>query len=328
MNMTEPARRMDDKPPRKPVSPLALGAQVLLLALVLALLGWLAHNAQVNLRERNMAAGFGFLFEDSAGFAIGEGWVPFGEDDSYFRAMLAGAANTIRVAVPALVLATLLGLGLGIASVAQNPLVRSVSRGVVDLVRNVPLLVQVLLAYIIATEGLPDSESALKFAGFHLSKGGLILPWGTIEETPFGVTGSHVLSTEWISLVAALTLYAGAYCAEIVRAGLQSVARGQAEAAHALSLSRWQALRLVLIPQGLRVAIPPYTSLMLSTIKNSSLGVAIGYPDIVSVANTAMNQTGRAIECIAVIASVYLVINLLTSLAMAQVNRRVAIKER
>lgn len=326
--MTQPASKAQEQPPRKRVSPLALAGQLALLAAVLAVIGWLAHNAQVNLRERNMAAGFDFLFNDSAGFAIGEGWVPFGEDDSYFRAMLAGAANTIRAAVPALFFATLLGLGLGIASVAQNPLVRSVARGVVDLVRNVPLLVQVLLAYIIATEGLPESENALHFAGFYLSKGGLILPWGEIEQTPFGINGTHVLSTEWISLVVALTLYAGAYCAEIVRAGLQSVPRGQSEAAHALSLTRWQALRLVLIPQGLRVAIPPYTSLMLSTIKNSSLGVAIGYPDIVSVANTSMNQTGRAIECIAVIASVYLIINLVTALVMAQVNRRVAIKER
>jgi general L-amino acid transport system permease protein len=325
--MTEPSPRME-KPPRKSISPVALGLQAVLLVLVLTLLGWLAHNAQTNLRERNMAAGFDFLFNDSAGFAIGEGWVPFGEDDSYFRAMLAGTVNTIRVALPALILATLLGLTLGIASIAQNPLVRSVARGIVDLVRNVPLLVQVLLVYIMATEWLPDTDTALKFAGFYLSKGGLILPWGHIEETPFGVTGSHTLSTEWISLVLALTLYAGAYCSEIVRAGLQSVARGQSEASHALGLSRWQMLRLVLIPQGLRVAIPPYTSLMLSTIKNSSLGVAIGYPDIVSVANTSMNQTGRAIECIAVIASVYLVINLCMSLVMAQVNRRVAIKER
>lgn len=325
MNQTKQAV---EQPPRKPIPWLAWMLQAAVLLLLLAVLGWLAHNAQTNLRERNMAAGFDFLFSDSAGFAIGEGWVPFGEDDSYFWALLAGAANTIRVAVPALILATLVGLGLGIASVAQNPLVRTLSRWLVDLVRNIPLLVQVLLIYIMATEWLPDTESAAHFAGFYLSKGGLILPWGEVEVTPFGVTGSHTLSTEWLCLVAALTLYAGAYCSEIIRAGLQSVARGQSEAGHALSLSRWQVLRLVLIPQGLRVAIPPYTSLMLSTIKNSSLGVAIGYPDIVSVANTTMNQTGRAIECIAVIASVYLIINLLTSLVMAQVNRRVAIKER
>jgi general L-amino acid transport system permease protein len=326
-SMTHPTSAVD-KPPRKKVPLWAWLAQLGLLTALVALLGWLAHNAQTNLRERNMAAGFDFLFSDSAGFAIGEGWVPYGEDDSYFWALLAGAANTVRVAVPAVIFATLLGLGMGIASVAQNPLLRTLSRTVVDLVRNIPLLVQVLLIYIIATELLPDAESAWSFLGFHLSKGGLILPWGEIEETPFGVTGTHTLSTEWVSLVASLTLYAGAYCSEIVRAGLQSVARGQSEAAHALSLSRWQSLRLVLIPQGLRVAIPPYTSLVLSTIKNSSLGVAIGYPDIVSVANTTMNQTGRAMECIAVIASVYLIINLLVSLGMAVVNRRVAIKER
>lgn len=317
-----------NKPPRKPVPVAALLLQAALLIALISVLGWLAHNAQLNLRERNMAAGFDFLFHDSAGFAIGEGWVPFGEDDTYFQAMLAGAANTLRVALPALLFATMLGLTLGVASLAQNPLIRTLARGLVDLVRNIPLLVQVLLIYIMMTEWLPDAENSLRFAGTYLSNGGLILPWGEVEETPFGVTGTHVLSTEWMALVTALTLYAGAFCSEIVRAGIQSVPRGQGEASHALSLTRWQALRLVLIPQGLRVAIPPYTSLMLSTIKNSSLGVAIGYPEIVSVANTSMNQTGRAIECIIVIASVYLIINLLTAFIMAQVNRRVAIKER
>jgi general L-amino acid transport system permease protein len=325
--MTQEHKVMD-APPRKPVPLGAWLVQAAALLALLALLGWLVHNAQVNLRERNLAAGFDFLFDDSAGFAIGEGWVPFGEDDSYFRAMLAGAANTLSVALPALLFATMLGLGLGIASVAENPLVRKLARGVVDVLRNIPLLVQVLLIYIMMTEWLPDVESARHFAGFYLSKGGLILPWGEVEETPFGVSGTHVLSTEWMSLVLALTLYAGAYCSEIVRAGIQSVPRGQSEASHALSLTRWQTLRLVLIPQGLRVAIPPYTSLMLSTIKNSSLGVAIGYPEIVSVANTSMNQSGRAIECIAVIASVYLVINLVVAFVMARINRRVAIKER
>lgn len=320
--------RVAARPPRKPVSLLAWLLQVCLVVSLAGLLAWLVHNAQANLRERNMAAGFGFLFSDSAGFAIGEGWIPFGEDDSYFWALLAGALNTVRVAVPALVLASLLGLVLGIASVAQNPLLRGLVRTIVDVLRNIPLLVQVLLVYIIATEALPNAEDALSLAGFYLSKSGLILPWGQVEVTPFGVHGTHVLSTEWMSLVLSLMLYAGAYCSEIVRAGLQSVARGQSEAAHALSLSRWQTLRLVLIPQGLRVAIPPYTSLMLSTVKNSSLGVAIGYPDIVSVATTTMNQTGRAIECIAVIGSVYLLINILVSFVMAQINRRAAIKER
>lgn len=317
-----------DRPPRKRVPVGALLLQAALLAALVGLMAWLAHNAQLNLRERNMAAGFEFLFHDSAGFAIGEGWVPFGEDDTYFRAMLAGAANTLRVALPALLFATILGLVLGVASIAQNPLVRTLSRGLVDLVRNIPLLVQVLLVYIMMTEWLPHADDPFRFAGMYLSNGGLILPWGEVEETPFGVTGTYVLSTEWMALVTALTLYAGAFCSEIVRAGIQSVPRGQSEASHALSLTRLQTLRLVLIPQGLRVAIPPYTSLLLSTIKNSSLGVAIGYPEIVSVANTTMNQTGRAIECIIVIASVYLIINLLTSFIMAQLNRRVAIKER
>src|SRR5690606_11644657 len=123
--MTEQLKTLD-RPPRKPIPIAAWLAQGALLVALLILLGWLAHNAQFNLRERNMAAGFDFLFEDSAGFAIGEGWVPFGEDDNYFRAMLAGAANTLRVALPALFLATVLGLTLGVSLVANNPLVRTI----------------------------------------------------------------------------------------------------------------------------------------------------------------------------------------------------------
>jgi general L-amino acid transport system permease protein len=144
----------------------------------------------------------------------------------------------------------------------------------------------------------------------------------------FGVTGGATLSPEWLALVGALTLYAGAYGAEIVRADLQAVPRGQWEAAHALGLTRAQALRRVIVPQALRVIVPPFASLVMNTIKNSSLAVAIGYPDLVSVATTSLNQNGQAIECIAIIASVYLLLNLLIALGMGAVNAAVQLKER
>jgi general L-amino acid transport system permease protein len=144
----------------------------------------------------------------------------------------------------------------------------------------------------------------------------------------YGFSGPLTLSPEYVALVGALTVYSAAYVAEIVRAGIQAVPRGQSEGAHALSLTRSQALFRVLLPQALRVMVPPYTSQFVNTIKNSSLAVAIGYQDIVSVASTSMNQNGRAIECISIIAAVYLSLSLLVSVAMNLYNRRVRIQER
>jgi general L-amino acid transport system permease protein len=372
-------------PPPAALSWRSLGLQALALALVVLLGAWLVHNAAINLAARNIASGFGFL-GDTAGFAISEGLLPYEPGDSYARAFAAGVANTLRAALPAVMLATVLGFVLGIAQTSRQALVRLLSRGFVDVVRNVPLLVQVLIWYFALTELLPGGDAPLHIdEAVFLTKGGLAfaipeltasqavvplllsialpwLAWGAVRwrvlplplaitmplallavgaiwvlwpdawQRPqvggFGVSGGATLSPEWLALVLALTQYSGVYCAEIVRAGLQAVPRGQWEATHALSLTRGQALRRVIVPQSLRVIVPPYTSLVMNTIKNSSLAVAIGYPDIVSAATTALNQNGQAIECIAIIAGVYLLLNLLTALVMSVVNARVQLKER
>jgi general L-amino acid transport system permease protein len=321
-------------PPKPRLDPRTLGLQGLALAGVVLVIAWLVHNAALNLAARNVASGFGFL-GDIAGFAISEGMVPYEAGDTYARAFAAGVANTLRAALPAAMLATLLGFGLGIAQISRHALVSLLSRAFVDLVRNIPLLVQVLLWYFALTELLPAADSPLRLGSIiFLSKGGLALPmpgthgWEVPQPGTFGVEGGAVLSPEWLALVGALTQYSGAYCAEIVRAGLQAVPRGQWEASHALSLSRGQSLRCVVVPQALRVIVPPYTSLVMNTIKNSSLAVAVGYPDIVSVATTSLNQNGQAIECIAIIAAVYLTLNLITALILGMVNRRVQLKER
>jgi general L-amino acid transport system permease protein len=310
------------QPPPPAARPLwgRLALQLAIGWLLILLLGWLAHNASRNMAARGIAGGFGFL-EQTAGFSISEGLLPYEPADSYLRAVAAGVANTVRAAVPALVLATVLGLLLGIAATARHPLVRGAVRIYVDVVRNIPLLVQVLLWYFMLTSLLPDVDHPLAMGplGF-LSKAGLALPgpvydsaagwhWSAPQPGMFGIDGG---------------LDAAAYCAEIVRAGLQAVPRGQWHAASALGMRRGQQLRLIVLPQALRVIIPPYTNLALSTIKNSSLAVAIGYPDVVMVANTAMSQTGQAIECVTIIAVVYLAINLLTSLALNAFNRRSA----
>jgi len=357
----------------------SLGWQTLALAAVVLFGTWLVHNAAANLAARHIASGFGFL-DDTAGFAISEGPVPYAAGDSYARAFAAGVANTLRAALPAVLLASVLGFAVGIAQTSRHALVRLLSRAFVDLVRNVPLLVQVLLWYFALTELLPGADAPLRVdAWLFLSKGGLafaepeitaakavvataatlVLPWlawravrrraialplavlavvaiwavaphawQRPQLNDFGVSGGAALSPEWLALVIALTQYSGAYCAEIVRAGLQAVPRGQWEATHALGLTRGQALRRVIVPQSLRVIVPPYTSLVMNTIKNSSLAVAVGYPDIVSVATTSLNQNGQAIECIAIIAAVYLSLNLLAALVMGVVNRRVQLRER
>lgn len=366
-------------PPGPPVNYRSLALQALALALVVALGAWLVHNAALNLAARNIAAGFGFL-KDSAGFAIAEGLVAYEPSDTYARAFAAGLSNTLRAALPAVALATVLGFAIGIAQMSGHALLRTLARAYVDTVRNIPLLVQVLLWYFALTELLPGSDAPLHLgASVFLSKGGAAFPtpelsasrmllalaitvglpwlarrakrrrlavqvaawlavgaawlaipsgWERPEVGTFGVNGGAAFSPEWLALVAALTQYSGAYCAELVRAGLQAVSRGQWEAAHALGLTRGQALRRVIVPQGLRVIVPPYTSLVMNTIKNSSLAIAVGYPDLVYVATTALNQNGQAIECIAVIAAVYLTLNLLTAMVMAAVNRRVQFRGR
>ena len=144
----------------------------------------------------------------------------------------------------------------------------------------------------------------------------------------FSIENGGALTPEFLALLVGLTTYTAAFVAEVVRGGIQSVSLGQVEAASALGLSQGQSMRLVMLPQALRVIIPPMTNQYLNLTKNSSLAVAIGYPDVVSIANTAINQTGRAVECIALIMLVYLSTSLLTSLFMNWYNARAAIKER
>ncbi len=158
--------------------------------------------------------------------------------------------------------------------------------------------------------------------------GGAPTAWQLPRVGDAAVEGGGALTPEFLSVLIGLTLYTSAFVAEVVRAGIQSVPRGQTEASGALGLSRGQQMRLVVLPQALRVIIPPITNQYLNLTKNSSLAVAIGYPDVVSISNTAINQTGRAVECIALIMLVYLTTSLTTSGVMNWYNRRAAIKER
>ncbi|HUW38462.1 MAG TPA: ABC transporter permease subunit [Rhodocyclaceae bacterium] len=301
-------------------------------AVGLALLLWLLfHVTAANMHARGIRSGFGFLREP-AGFAIGESLLPFDSSDSALWALVVGLVNTLRVALPAIVVSTLLGTLIGLGRLSPNLLLSRLCQAYVETLRNVPLLLQLLAWYFVVTDLLPDAGAALQIAPHvFLSKSGLALPWfggdgGTLFDLPvrgdFGVTGGAALTPEYLALLGGLSLYTAAYVAETVRAGIQSVPRGQSEAALALGLSRVQSFRLVQLPQALRSIIPPLTNQHLSLSKNVSLAVAIGYPDLVSIADTTLNQTGRAAECIAVIMAVYLLLSLVTAWLSAWLERR------
>ena len=270
-----------------------------------------------------------------------EGWLAFDASQPFWRAFLAGLVNTIRAAVPAAVLAVLLGTLVAIGRLASHTLLRGICTAYVDALRNVPLLVQLLMLYFAITQLLPDSTEALELVpGVWLSKGGLSMLWPVAgeggawwpprfewpERGPFNVSGGAALSPEYLAVVLALALYTASYVAEIVRAGILSVARGQVLAGQALGLSPVQQLRIVVLPQALRVIVPALTNQLLALTKNSSLAVAVGYPELVSVANTSINSTGRAFECIAVLMGVYLLLSLLISLGMNRYNASVALR--
>ena len=368
--------------------------QVIALALIGFAVWFLIHNTLLNMRVRGIQSGFDFL-TSPAGFDIGEKLIPYNSYDHYWQAFLIGLLNTLRVSVLGIALATVLGTLLGVGRFSHNALVRGLCYAYVELFRNVPVLLQLLMWYLVMTTALPGPGSEKSIAGlFFLSNGGLSYPvpvwslgqglavlglllaalaswwwarrarrlfeatgrprpvlwptlglllggvllgwvlggaptaWSIPEPGPFSVDGGSSLTPEFMSVLLGLTLYTASFIAEVVRAGIASVPAGQTEAASALGLSKNHVMRLVALPQALRVIIPPMTNQYLNLTKNSSLAVAIGYPDLVSISNTAINQTGRAIECIAIIMLIYLSLSLGTSALMNWYNKRAAIKER
>jgi general L-amino acid transport system permease protein len=374
--------------------------QVALIAIVTFLLYEAATNAIDNLRRARIASGFGFL-ENTAGFDINQTLIPFSAAGStYGDAFIVGLLNTLLVAAIGVVFATILGFTIGIARLSRNWIVAKVAMVYVELVRNVPLLLQLLFWYHAVLAPLPAPRNSIEMgAGFFLNARGLFLPrpvfgstawivlwvivlgaiaaflfrrWArerqlktgqqypvglaalglvvglpilvwillSIFEAPpvafdvpakgtFNLTGGLQVYPEFVALLLGLVIYTAAFIAEVVRAGILAVSRGQTEAASSLGLKPGQTLRLVVVPQAMRVIIPPLTSQYLNLVKNSSLAVAIGYPDLVQVfMGTVLNQTGQAIEVVVITMAVYLTISLATSFVMNIYNRRVAIVER
>jgi general L-amino acid transport system permease protein len=295
----------------------SIGWQLAVVALVAALLALVALQAAVNLKARGIASGFDYLGR-AAGFEITPGPLPYSASDTYARALLVGLVNTLRLSVLGIVCATALGLLLGIARLAPSRIVSGLAAAYVELVRNTPLLVQLLLWYSLSQALPPAREAFQPLPGVFLCERGLFLPGpsGRPALAGFDIRGGLSISPEFGALLVCLTTYTAAFIGEIVRGGILAVGKGQTEAAAALGLSRGRALRLVVLPQALRVMVPPATSQFVNLTKNSSLAVAIGYPDLISITTTTLNQTGQAIEAIAVAMTLYLGIGLCISLAM------------
>jgi general L-amino acid transport system permease protein len=373
-----------------------LALQAALIVVVVGIAIAAAHNAAQNMARANIAHGFGF-WNNTAGFDISQTLIAYSSSTSTFgRAFWVGLLNTLLVAGIGCVLATVLGFIIGIARLSRNWLVSRLAGGYVELIRNIPLLLQILFLYNVVLKSLPEMRGsvALPFGGI-LNNRGLFLPrpifapdfgavvlaftigivvaigiyvwarrrqertgaqvrvfwmvlaaifalpllvfivagrplsFGIPDMGRFNVRGGLEILPEFAALLLALSLYTAAFIAEVVRAGVLAVSAGQTEAAQALGLRSGTTLRLVVVPQAMRVIVPPLASQYLNLIKNSSLAVAIGYPDLFQVfAGTVLNITGQAVEVIAITMAVYLSISLVTSLLMNLYGRTTALVER
>lgn len=368
--------------------------QIGTLCMVGLLAYYLVSNTLANLERQSVATGFGFLQKESS-FEIGESLISYSAASSYGRALVVGALNTLLVSFIGIILTVILGTFIGISRLSTNWLVSKLAGIYIEVMQDIPILLQLFFWYALFYEILPGPRQALNpLAGVFLCNRGLVfaipefgathaymgvaflagciviyflrrwarqrqaetgqifpvfrvsvgilllLPFITwlVGGSPtamsvpelkgFNFQGGVNVSPEFAALLLGLVLYTAAFVAEAVRAGIQAVSKGQREAAMSIGLKTGQVLQLVILPQALRVIIPPLTSQMLSLTKNSSLAVAIGYPDFVSVANTTMNQTGQSLEGVALIMLVYLIFSLSTSAFMNWYNKKVKLVER
>ena len=392
--------------PRQPPSQLlprlqrALGGRAgwsgfVLQLLFVAALAWISYeivaNARANLQAQRITAGFGFL-ANNAGFDVSQSLIPYSGSDPYTRVFLVGLLNTLLVSVIGIFFATIIGFLVALGRLSPNWLLARISGGYVELIRNLPVLFQILFWYLAVLAALPNPRQSISlFDSIFLSNRGLVIPkpigqagfepfvvallvaivaslvlwryarrqlfesgkvikvWpyalGMIIGLPlasalifgapvtfevpalkgFNFAGGSRVIPEFVALTLALSTYTAAFIAEIVRAGILSVHKGQMEAGSSLGLQRGSVLRLIVIPQAMRVILPPLTNQYLNLTKNSSLAVAIGYPDLVSVfAGTTLSQTGQAIEIIGITMGVYLLISLITSAIMSFYGWRIS----
>ena len=369
---------------------LGIIAQIVIVAIVLAIFIYLGSNLINNFRRLGLNFGFNFLTRPTS-FNITNIPIEFSPTDPYIKAILIGVINSLKVMFFGIILATILGITVGIARLSNNWLVQKLASIYVETLRNTPLLLQLFFWYFAVFLKLPRVENAVSVNNLlFLSNRGLNIPWfvnneqtglsfiliviaialaiffwqrriKAVEEGASGnkwlyflianlviaiavflfgidwnlpqyadnsITGGANLSPEFATLLIGLSVYTASFIAEVVRAGIQSVSKGQSEAAKALGLKPALVMQLVIFPQALRVMIPPLTSEFLNLAKNSSLAIAIGYNDVYAISNTISNQTGKAVEILLILVSIYLIINLIISLAMNWLNKSVQLKER
>lgn len=367
-------------------------------AIVLALLLWglyvIIGNTQANLTKLNQNFGFGFLTQ-AAGFDLSTSLIEYSSSSTYGRAIFAGLLNTILVAVLGIIFATIIGFIVGVMRLSKNRVVAGAATLYIELIRNVPLLLQIFMWYALVLKPLPGVKDALSlFSIVFLSKKGIVMPhpnfgpgawvgllflaialvgtwlfrrratklqdetgkitpvwlisipiiilspfiglalagWPLAFDYPelkgFNFSGGMTMVPEMAALLIALIVYSATFIAETVRSGIQAVSYGQSEASSALGLSRGRALRLVIIPQAMRVIIPPLASQYLNLTKNSSLAIAVGFPDLMYAGGTVNNQSGKAIEVVFILMVVYLSLSLLTAAFMNWFNSRMKLVER
>ena len=373
--------------------------QLLTLAFVALIFGFFSYNAQLNMENRGISFGYGFLSQESS-FDVQFSLIEYDGSHSYFRAYLVGLLNTILVSVIGIIFATIIGVVVGIARLSSNLLINRAAAYYVEFFRNIPLLLQIFFWYFAALRALPLPEDAEPIFGvIFLTIKGLFIPafvWNNLDifiysllaaiiaiivirsyskklrenegkhipvfyislglivglpllsfiiggvklsfeipelvqlaKTSFRFNGGLGLPPELIALTLALALYTATFIAECVRAGIQGVSKGQKEAAASIGLKPNQVLKLVIMPQALRIIIPPTTNQYLNLTKNSSLAAAIAYPDLVLVfAGTALMQTGRAIEIVSITMLTYLTLSVSISILMNWYNKKIAIKEK
>ena len=286
---------------------------------------FLLTNLLLNLTARGLLLSWSWLGQP-AGFDLAETILPFDASLPYWRAMLAGLVNTLRVVIAGLVGATVLGTLIGTASFSSNGLLRGLARVYVEVIRNIPLLLQLIFWYFVVFLALPNGTDAIQLPGLVLAKSGLFLGDPQLVN---GVWQAPVRFTvEFGALLTGLVVYTAAFIAEVVRGGIASVPKGQWEAASSLGFAPLQTLRRIVLPQALRVIVPGLNSQYISLAKNSSLAVACGFTDLYSVSETTLNQTGRAVEVMLILLGSYLVIDLVISALMNGLNGLVQLKER
>ena len=369
--------------------------QAITLILVILAIFYIVQNTAENMVARGLASGFHFLGVESQ-FDIGMTLIDYSPTSSYFDAFIVGLLNTLLVAGIGIFFATIIGFTVGIMRLSSNWLIAKIAEAYIEIIRNIPLLLQIFFWYFAVLRALPKPKESLEFMdSVFLNNRGLFIPdpifnegstiifylfWLTIAisififiwarrrqnrtgltfpafyvsaamiigvfiaaltatgfpisfEIPelkgFNYRGGMKLIPELVALTFALSMYTASFIAEVVRAGILAVSKGQTEAARSVGLKEGLVLRLIIIPQALRVIVPPLTNQFLNLTKNSSLAAAIAYPDLVLVfAGTALMQTGQAIEIIGMVMGVYLFLSLFTSVLMNLFNRIMKVGER